>query len=85
MKIKVIANRDNGFEESYKFYAMEKDYFRLTEERGMNSEYYSDDDIANSLQDQIREEYNTVTPSPDTGEKPKPMADEEYDALFNSI
>ena len=85
MKIKVIANRDNGFEESYKFYAMEKDYFRLTEERGMNSEYYSDDDIANTLQDQIREEYNTVSPSPDTGETPKPMADEEYDALFNSI
>jgi replicative DNA helicase len=85
MKIKVIANRDNGFEESYKFYAMEKDYFRLTEERGMNSEYYSDDDIANTLQDQIREEYSTVTPSPDTGETPKPMADEEYDALFNSI
>lgn len=85
MKIKVIANRDNGFEESYKFYAMEKDYFRLSEERGMNSEYYSDDDIANSLQDQIREEYNTITPSPDVKEANAPMADDEYDALFNSI
>lgn len=85
MKIKVIANRDNGFEESYKFYAMEKDYFRLSEERGMNSEYYSDDDIANTLQDQIREEYNTITPSPDVKEVNAPMADDEYDALFNSI
>ena len=85
MKIKVIANRDNGFEESYKFYAMEKDYFRLTEERGMNSEYYSDDDIANSLQDQVREEYNTASSSSNTQDKPAPMADEEYDDLFNSI
>lgn len=86
MKIKVIANRDNGFEESYKFYAMEKDYFRLTEERGMNSEYYSDDDVANTLQDQVREEYNTITvKSNEESNDSSEMADDEYEALFNSI
>jgi replicative DNA helicase len=86
MKIKVIANRDNGFEESYKFYAMEKDYFRLTEERGMNSEYYSDDDVANTLQDQVREEYNTITvKSNEESNAVVEMGDDEYEALFNSI
>jgi hypothetical protein len=86
MKIKVIANRDNGFEESYKFYAMEKDYFRLTEERGMNSEYYSDDDVANTLQDQVREEYNTITvKSNEESNTVVEMGDDEYEALFNSI
>lgn len=85
MKIKVIANRDNGFEESYKFYAMEKDYFRLSEERGMNSEYYSDDDVANTLQDQVREEYNTITVKSSNDSTAVEMGDDEYEALFNSI
>lgn len=57
MKIKLIANRDNGYEESYKFFQMVKDVFRLREESGANSEYYSDDDDTNQLIDQIREEY----------------------------
>lgn len=77
MKIKVIANRDNGQEESYKFYQMEKDYFRLTEESGPNSEYYSDDDNANNLQDEVRADYanlsnaNIVNASPEN--KPDPV------------
>lgn len=90
MKIKVIANRDNGFEESYKFYTMEKDYFRLTEERGMNSEYYSDDDIANNLQDQVREEYNAIKMTQSGADSSElvssdSMGDDEYEDLFNSI
>jgi hypothetical protein len=82
MKIKVIANRDNGYEESYKFYTMFKDYFRLTEEVGQNSEFYSDDEEVNKLEDQLRSEYselgkdNVVPPS---------SAEEDYDALFNSV
>ena len=84
MKIKVIANRDNGYEESYKFYAMEKDYFRLSEEKGMNSEYYSDDDTANRLQDQIREEYQTITVKSESTNNSS-IADDEYEELFNSI
>lgn len=83
MKIKVIANRDNGYEESYKFYAMEKDYFRLSEERGMNSEYYSDDDNANQLQDQVREETAAVLSS--TSTEVGSMSDDDYDDLFNQI
>jgi hypothetical protein len=84
MKIKVIANRDNGFEESYKFYAMEKSYFRLTEEIGMNSEYYSDDDAASQLQDQVREEYNSISEQT-RSDSESTMNDEEYDELFKSI
>jgi replicative DNA helicase len=85
MKIKVIANRDNGYEESYKFYAMEKDFFRLSEERGMNSEYYSDDDTANKLQDEIREEYQTITVKSEIKNSSSSIADDEYEELFNSI
>lgn len=86
MKIKVIANRDNGYEESYKFYTMEKDFFRLTEERGTNSEYYSDDDSANSLQDEIRKEYQAIeNNSEEESSSVSSIGDDEYDALFNSI
>jgi replicative DNA helicase len=83
MKIKVIANRDNGYEESYKFYAMEKDYFRLSEEMGMNSEYYSDDDNANALQDQVREDLKAATVPIEAGAST--VSDDDYDDLFNQI
>ena len=82
MKIKVIANRDNGYEESYKFYTMHKDYFRLTEEVGVNSEFYSDDEEVNKLEDQLRSEYNQITTSSKTS---TPVVDDDYDALFNSV
>jgi hypothetical protein len=89
MKIKVIANRDNGYEESYKFYTMHKDYFRLSEEIGLNSEFYSDDEEVNRMADELRTEYSNVSsptlvearPTPESA----PMADDDYDALFNSI
>lgn len=95
MKIKVIANRDNGYEESYKFYRMDKDYFRLVEEIGSNSEYYSDDDAANDLVNQVREEYssinNTQTAVAEKVEVEVKPADKkvvqeiDYDELLNSI
>ena len=80
MKIKVIANRDNGYEESYKFYGMQKDYMRLVEETGPTSEYYSDDDEANAMVDQIREEYTQFSE-----EVTQSIQEDDYDALFNSI
>lgn len=83
MKIKAIANRDNGYEESYKFYTMVKDYFRLTEEVGVNSEFYSDDEEVNKLQDQLRSEYNDLTTNAEHSSFAK--ADPDYDSLFNSI
>ena len=82
MKIKVIANRDNGYEESYKFYTMHKDYFRLTEEVGIGSEFYSDDEEVNRMEDQLRTEYSELSSSESQTEK---SIDEDYDALFNSI
>lgn len=85
MKIKVIANRDNGYEESYKFYAMEKDYFRLTEENGMNSEYYSDDDVAQTLAEQVREEHNQLSGVANDTTSTGSMPDEDYDKLFEQI
>ena len=82
MKIKIIANRDNGYEESYKFYAMVKDYFRLTEEVGQNSEFYSDDEEVNKMQDELRTEYSEISEKP---AKATTISEEDYDALFNSI
>lgn len=84
MKIKVIANRDNGYEESYKFYTMHKDYFRLTEEIGVNSEFYSDDEEVNKLEDQLRSEYTEITTT-SAVKKDEPIVEDDYDTLFNSI
>ena len=84
MKIKVIANRDNGYEESYKFYAMEKDYFRLTEENGMNSEYYSDDDVAQTLAEQVRQEHTELNETSDIASTVD-MPQDDYDKLFEQL
>lgn len=81
MKIKAIANRDNGYEESYKFYTMVKDYFRLTEEVGQSSEFYSDDEEVNKMQDELRGEYSEISESSGSA----PSVEEDYDLLFNSI
>jgi hypothetical protein len=84
MKIKVIANRDNGYEESYKFYTMHKDYFRLSEENGQNSEFYSDDEEVSRMADELRSEYSEMNnPSLEITEN-IPVED-DYDALFKSI
>lgn len=82
MKIKVIANRDNGYEESYKFYTMFKDYFRLTEETGLNSEFYSDDEEVNRLEDEMRNEYSAISNEVSQNEVD---TEEDYDALFESL
>jgi replicative DNA helicase len=82
MKIKAIANRDNGYEESYKFYTMHKEYFRLVEEVGTNSEFYSDDEEASKLADTLRDEYSNLE---DSTAPSSPKSDEDYDDLFNQI
>ena len=82
MKIKVIANRDNGYEESYKFFAMQKEYSRLTEEIGMGSEFYSDDEEVNNLADQVRSEHASLN----VPIAPKAVsASDNYDDLLNSL
>ncbi len=81
MKIKVIANRDNGYEESYKFYTMVKDFFRLTEEAGPNSEFYSDDEEVSRLADSIREEHTQLNQA---ASQPK-VVEEDYDDLLRSM
>jgi len=83
MKIKSIANRDNGYEESYKFYTMHKDYFRLTEEVGPNSEFYSDDEEITRMADELRSEYSERLTS--TNILPTSINDDEYDKLFNML
>ena len=83
MKIKVIANRDNGYEESYKFYTMHKDFFRLSEESGQNSEFYSDDEEVTRMADELRSEYQEMN-KPDTS-TPEILIEDDYDALFNSL
>jgi len=86
MKIKVIANRDNGYEESYKFFTMHKDYFRLSEENGQNSEFYSDDEEVSRMADELRSEYSEISTSTTAPEiNQANQIEEDYDALFNSI
>jgi replicative DNA helicase len=84
MKIKVIANRDNGYEESYKFFAMQKEFSRLTEEIGIGSEFYSDDEEVNSLAEQVRSEHASLSVQPN--QQPATVsASDNYDDLLSSI
>jgi replicative DNA helicase len=85
MKIKVIANRDNGYEESYKFYSMHKDFFRLTEEVGANSEFYSDDEEVNRMAEELRSEYQEIDKKIEEQKSSTVKTDEDYDSLFASI
>ena len=81
MKINVIANRDDGYEGSYKFFQMKTDYFRLTEEIGINSEYYSDDEEIGQLEEEIREENNAIS----SGSGVTLAGENDYDNLFDEI
>ena len=60
MKIKLIANRDGGYTESFKIYNMSYEFSKLTEERDPASEFYSEDDDSQSLENQMRNQYSTV-------------------------
>jgi replicative DNA helicase len=98
MKIKLIANRDGGYTESFKMYSMNYEFAKLSEERDPASEFYSDDDDTQSLENQMRNQYNTVqttTLPPNLipfdvaiaqgGPKPKQQAPPDYDDLLSSI
>ena len=59
---------------------MHKDFFKLTEETGMSSEFYSDDEAANQLADQVRSELTEAqNNSTNFG------FEQSYSALFDSI
>lgn len=60
MKIKLIANRDGGYNESFKMFRLDYEYSKLIEETDPASEYYSDDDDTQSLEEQMRSQYQTA-------------------------
>lgn len=60
MKIKLIANRDGGYTESFKMYRMSYEFAKLIEETDPASEFYSDDDDTQSLETQMRNQYQMV-------------------------
>ena len=60
MKIKLIANRDGGYNESFKMYRMSYEFAKLIEETDPSSEFYSDDDDTQSLENQMRNQYHSA-------------------------
>lgn len=99
MKIKLIANRDGGYNESYKMFRLDYEYSKLIEETDPSSEYYSDDDDTQSLEEQMRSQYQTAqtTDVPSLGldldvdlpqqlppEKPK-MSKKSHDDILSEI
>jgi replicative DNA helicase len=60
MKIKLIANRDGGYNESFKMYRMSYEFAKLIEETDPASEFYSDDDDTQNLENQMRSQYQTA-------------------------
>jgi valyl-tRNA synthetase len=89
MKIKLIANRDNGYEESYKFFEIHKEYLKLTESVGPNSEFYSDDEEVNQMEEEVRNSYKEFSDEDfieDANEKPEiGLIDDDYESLLNSM
>jgi len=60
MKIKLVVNRDGGYNESFKMFRMSYEYAKLIEETDPASEFYSDDDDTMSLENQMRSQYHTA-------------------------
>lgn len=85
MKIKIIANRDNGYEESYKFYSMIKEYFRLSEEHGPTSEFYSDDEAITTMVDDLRSEYAQLSSPQAVTTMVNQVKEVDYDDLLNNM
>jgi hypothetical protein len=85
MKIKLIANRDNGYEESYKFYDMKKDYMRLDESVGENSEYYSDDQEIGRMENELRDSYKSISDDPSNLNGFPDSSGEDYTDLLSKI
>lgn len=89
MKIKLIANRDNGYEESYKFFDMKKDYMRLDESIGENSEYYSDDEDVGKMETELRDSYRSINSNDgfglDGNNQTMNVQNDDYTSLLNDI
>jgi replicative DNA helicase len=66
MKIKVIANRDGGYTESYQRYDLVYDYARMTELTGPADTYYSDEDQAADLKQEMLSQYTQVNSNSDS-------------------
>ena len=60
MKIKNIANRDEGNMESYKKFRKVNDYFRIVEDNSPDSEYYSEEN-GEDLEKELIKEYKDIT------------------------
>ena len=80
IKIKNLANRDEGHMDSYKHYTKVKPYFRLIEDTSADSEYWSDDS-GEELEKAIRNEYNEIQNpfKPDESIVGSPMQPKPYD------
>jgi hypothetical protein len=97
MKVKLIANRDGGYNESFKMFRLNYEYAKMIEETDPASEFYSDDDDTQSLENQMRNQYQTVqTTEPpsidfpsDLPQQPPPIKPnkqfESHDDILDSI
>lgn len=94
MKIKLIANRDGGYNESFKMFRLNYEFAKLVEETDPASEFYSDDDDTLSLENQMRNQYeiaHTTEPPvlPDEHEGPsstiQPSKKFSHDEILDQI
>ena len=85
IKIKVIANRDEGYTESFKMYRMFYDFSRLVEETDPASEYYSDDDDISSIEDDLRLQYANVQTKPQLTVAPSIKAFGEHEDILGDL
>jgi len=85
IKIKVIANRDEGYTESFKMYRMYYDFSRLVEETDPASEYYSDDDDISSIEDDLRQQYANVQTKPQLTIAPNIKQVGEHDEILGNL
>jgi replicative DNA helicase len=85
IKIKVIANRDEGYTESFKMYRMFYDFSRLVEETDPASEYYSDDDDISSIEDDLRQQYANVQVKPQLTVAPSIKTFGEHEDILGDL
>lgn len=77
MKIKVIANRDNGYEESYMIFKIDYRFMKLQQQLGEGYEYYSDDDMVSEMEEKVKESYKRYK---QTSEQPEAATQEKTDS-----
>ena len=93
MKIKLIANRDGGYNESFKMYRMNYEFAKLIEETDPASEFYSDDDDTQTLENQMRNQYQTAqttlppnfVPYTSTAQPDQSVKTSNYDDILSMI